>query len=169
MTSKRESGKTCISITLIIEFYKISKASTEMKAHMNYALLSRYNRCHNCGDTTPTTLPPAITSPTLSRTVIFTWGPLEYPLWGTSSVCTDGCGFPCPRPRILEGNLPELSCPESAGGSKHGQIITVTHSGHRVLNDGQVREPPLSRGDPGDRRHGGHWRMCTDVSATSTV
>lgn len=24
-----------------------------MKAHMNYALLSRYNRCHNCGDTTP--------------------------------------------------------------------------------------------------------------------
>lgn len=140
-----------------------------MKAHMNYALLSRYNRCHNCGDTTPTTLPPAITSPTLSRTVNFTWGPLEYPLWGTSSVCTDGCGFPCPRPRILEGNLPELSCPESAGGSKHGQIITVTHSGHRVLNDGQVREPPLSSGDPGDRRHGGHWRMCTDVSATSTV
>lgn len=128
-----------------------------------------YSNDHNCGDTTPTTLPPAITSPTLSRTVIFTWGPLEYPLWGTSSVCTDGCGFPCPRPRILEGNLPELSCPESAGGSKHGQIITVTHSGHRVLNDGQVREPPLSRGDPGDRRHGGHWRMCTDVSATSTV
>lgn len=34
-----------------------------MNAHINYALLSRYIRCHNCGDTTPTTLPPAITPP----------------------------------------------------------------------------------------------------------
>lgn len=107
-------------------------------------------------DLTPTILPPAIIFPTPARTVIFTWGPLEYPLWGTSSVCAAGCGFPCPGPWVLEGNLPELSRPESAGGSKHCQILTVTHSGHRVLYDGQVREPPLSRGDPGDCRHGGH-------------